>query len=105
MPGGQPLDDDRERRAVVELRGDREDQLLGRDGVLGVAAAADERDDALAGVLADARHLAAGNERKRGLLHVGVGARVRVGEVQPRARDPDQHLLGTAARASGAPRA
>ena len=74
---------------------------LRRDRVLGVAAAADERDHALAGVLAHARDLAAGHQRQRGLLHVGVGAGVRVGEVQAGARDPDQRLLGTRLAASG----
>ena len=92
VPGGRPLDDHRERRAVVEAVRDREDVLPRRGRVLGVAAGPDERDDALAGVLAHAGHLAARDERQRGLLHVGVRARVGVGEVEPGAGDPDQHL-------------
>ena len=108
VPGGGALHDQRERRAVVDAIGDREDELRRGARVLRVAALTGQRDDPLAGVLADARHLPAGDERQRGLLHVGVGAGVRVGEVQPRARDLDQHLAGAglglrAARPARAP--
>ena len=47
VPGGQALDEQRQRRAVVDAVGDREGQRLGRGRVLGVAAGAAERDDAL----------------------------------------------------------
>ena len=67
----------------------------GADGVLGVAAVADQRHDPLAGVLAHPRHLSAGDQRQARLLDVGVRAGVGVGEVQARPADADQHLLGT----------
>ena len=95
MPGGGPLDDERQRGVVVDRVGDRKDVVGGRGGVLGVAAGAGERDDALAHVLAHARHLAAGHEWQCGLAHVGVGARVGVRKVQPGAADLDQDLVGT----------
>ena len=53
----------------------------GRRGVLGVAAGADQRDHALARVLAHARDLAARDQRQLVLRDVGVRARVGVGEV------------------------
>ena len=49
---------------------------------------------ALAGVLAHARHLAAGDHRQRLLGDVLVLALVRVGEVDACARDADEHLAG-----------
>src|SRR5437588_7172740 len=102
VPGRRPLDDQRKRGAVLEPVGNREDVLGGCGRVLGVAARADQSHHALAGVLADARHLAARDERERRLLDVGVRARMRVGEVHagpchldqdlPRARDGDRQL-------------
>ena len=92
MPRGRALHDQRERRGVIDAVGNREDTVLGRRGVLRVAALADERHDALAAVLAHAGDLAAGDQRQRRLLDVGVGARVRVGEVHARERHPDQRL-------------
>ncbi len=53
---------------------------------------ADQRDDALAGVLAHARDLGARDQRQRLTLDVLVLALMGVGEVQPGTADPDQHL-------------
>ena len=92
MPGGQALEHERERGLVVDAVGDRERQRARRDRVLGVAARAAQRDDALAGVLAHARDLRAGHERQLVLGEVRVRAPVRVGEVQPRAGDADEDL-------------
>jgi hypothetical protein len=64
VPSRQPLDQQREGRFVVNAVGDREDRLLGRRDVLRVAPGADERDDALAAVLAHARDLATGDQRQ-----------------------------------------
>ena len=83
VPGGQALDQQRERRAVVEAVGDREDAVGRRERVLGVAAVAGQRDHALAGVGPHARDLAAGDQRQVLLLDVAVLALVGVGEVDP----------------------
>ena len=92
VPRGQALDEQRQRGAVVHAVGDREGQRLGRRRVLGVAAGAAEGDDALAGVLAHAGHLAARHERQLLGREVVVAALVGVGEVHTRARDPDEDL-------------
>jgi sugar/nucleoside kinase (ribokinase family) len=92
MPGRQPLEQEREARAVVDAGGERHGQGRRRRRVLGVAAGAAHRHDALAGVLAHARDLGAGDQRERRLGEVLVAALVGVGEVDPRARDADQHL-------------
>ncbi len=92
VPGGEALQQDGQRGGVVDPFGDRERHRLGRDGVLRVAAVADQRDDALAGVLAHAGDLGAGHERQLRLGQVGVLALVGVGEVQTGARDPDEDL-------------
>ena len=84
VPGGGALHDHRQRRAVVEPVGDREDAVLGRERVLGVAALARRARRRARRCPRAAGDLPAGHQRQRCLLHVGVGARVRVGEVQPR---------------------
>ena len=101
MPGGRALHDQRQRGAVVDSVGDREDPALGRRGVFRVAARAHQRDDALARVLAHAGDLAARDQRQRRPLHVAVRARVGVGEVEPGAGHADQHLAGGRAAGSG----
>ena len=98
MPRGQPLNDEGQRRLVVDAVGDRKRLRLGGDGVLGIAAGAGQRDDPLAGVDADPGDLGAGHEGQRGAREIGVGALVGVGEVDPRPLDLDQHLVGSRLR-------
>ena len=73
-------------------------ERLGHRDVLGVAAGAAQRDDALAGVGAHAGDLGAGDQRQRRSREVGVVALVGVGEVHARAGDLDQHLPGPGLR-------
>ena len=77
----------------------------GRGDVLRVAAGADERDDPLAGLeaaavlLHDARDLRARRQRQLVAREIGVLAGVRVGEVDARARDADEHVVLVGLRA------
>jgi hypothetical protein len=94
MPGRQALEHERQRGLVADTVGDRERQRAGRGRVLRVATGPAEGDDALAGVLAHARDLGAGDERQLVLGEVGVRAPVGVGEVQAGAADAHEHLAG-----------
>ena len=99
VPGGQALYEERERGAVFHALGKRERGLDGRQRVLRVAPApAGHGDDARAlghltvAALDDAHHLTARNQRQLLLRHVCVLPLVGVGEVDPGAGDPYEHL-------------
>ena len=88
---GQALQQHRRGLVVVDLVGDRDQQRLGDDDLLGVAAAAEQRRDAapVGGAAAD---LGAGDQRQRLLGEVVVAGRVGVGEVDAAAGHLDQDL-------------
>ena len=88
---GQALQQHRRRLVVVDLVGNRDQQRLRHDDLLGVAAAAEQRRDAAAvgGAAAD---LGARDQRQRLLGEVVVAGGVGVGEVDAGAGDLDQDL-------------
>ena len=98
MPGGQALDQQRQRGVGVQAVGDRVRLGGGRGRQLGVAARGQQRHDPVAllepvsGLGHRARHLAAQDERQLALGHVLVLALVGVAEVHARARHADQQL-------------
>jgi hypothetical protein len=93
VPRRRALEDEGERLAVLDAVGDREGQRREGDGLLGVAAARDERDDAAA-VLRRAGHLGAGDEGELLRGEVGVLRLVGVGVVHARGADRDAELAG-----------
>jgi hypothetical protein len=99
VPRGESLEQQRDRRAVADAVGDGERRRSGRGDVLRVAAGADERHDPLAGaepvgvLLDDPGDLGARDERQLVAREVRVLARVGVGEVDARARDPHQEVV------------
>jgi hypothetical protein len=92
VPGCHTLYREREGGPIVHAVRHGPAQRLVGDRVLGVPAAAGERDHALARVVANAGDLATRHVGQLGRDQVRVGTAVRVGEVHARARDADQHL-------------
>jgi hypothetical protein len=99
VPGGQPLQQQRERLAVSEPVRDRERMLDRNRRHLRVAAApAGQRDHAHAVLAPHSRNLRAGDQRQLARREVLVAPLVRVGEVDARERDVDERPARPAGR-------